>query len=66
MDGAGAIATPPTPDVGADADVVAAGVLSASIPCVEPRRRFWPRVELALSPRAVALISIWCLNSENE
>lgn len=60
MDGAVAIPMPPTADAGADAgvDVEAAGGPSASTSCTEPRRRFWPRVELALSPRAVALMSI--------
>lgn len=48
-----------TPEGGADADVVGAGVSSSSSgPWVVSRRRFRPREELALSPKAVALIRI--------
>lgn len=41
--------------------VEAVGVSSSSSPWVFSRRRFWPRVELAFKPIAVALIKIWCL-----
>ena len=44
-------------------DVDGAEGIAGASPGASSRRRLTPRVELSLSPRAVALIRIWCLSS---